>query len=56
MNNTITITFKTDRQLTADEIEMIAGAVLAQVEEPVDYDGCQIDVNITDVKSRHSVS
>ena len=45
----ITVEFKTDRPLTDDEIGLIGGAIQAQVEEPVDAAGEDMDVTVSDV-------
>jgi hypothetical protein len=46
----ITVEFKTDRPLTDDEIGLIGGAVQAQVNEPVDAEGEDMDVAVSDVQ------
>ena len=43
---TIHITFETDRELTVDEQNLIAGACQAQVEEPADAEGEEMDVSV----------
>lgn len=48
----IEVSFSTDRPLTTDELALIEGAVLAQVEEPVDADGDNLDVSVSEAKSK----
>jgi hypothetical protein len=40
----VVMNFKTDRKLTADEINSIADSITLQVLEPWDRDGVDIDV------------
>lgn len=42
----IKIVFESDRELDPEEIAMIEGACLAQVSEPVDENGDDMDVNV----------
>lgn len=50
----ITISFTTDRELTPDEQFGIVGACQVQVEEPVDNEGEDMDVDVTEVNARIS--
>jgi len=50
----ITVTFTTDRELTPDEQFLLAGACQVQVEEPVDQEGEDMEVEVTEVNSRIS--
>lgn len=54
MRYNITITFDADRELTPDEQFQIAGACQVQVEEPVDAEGNDMDVSVSDVNCRIS--
>jgi hypothetical protein len=47
MKYVIVIALETNRPLTEDEQNLIAGACLVQAEEPVDAEGNQIDVDCT---------
>jgi hypothetical protein len=49
---TITIGFNTDRPLTEDELNAIAAQCAAQVEEPVDGNGDDMDVTVSDTSIR----
>lgn len=48
----ITVKFKTDRPLTEDEIGFVEAAVQAQVEEPVNGDGEDLPVSVSDFQSK----
>jgi hypothetical protein len=48
----IEVEFSTDRALTQDELSMMEGAVIAQVEEPVNAEGNDLDVSVFEVKSK----
>lgn len=50
----ITVTFTTDRELTSEEQFLLAGACQVQVEEPVDQEGEDMEVEVTEVNSRIS--
>ncbi len=52
MRYTLTIRFDTDRPLTADEQRLLMAACQAQVDEPADVDGNDIDVTVTNSESR----
>jgi len=46
----ITILFDADRELTTDELNTIANACLVQAVEPVDADGEDLNVSVTDTE------
>lgn len=54
MKYKIEITFTTDRELTPDEQFQIVGFAQVQVEEPVDSEGEDMDVQVTEVNARIS--
>ena len=54
MKYEIKITFTTDRELTPAEQFQIVGACQVQVEEPVDGEGEDLDVQVSEVNARIS--
>lgn len=48
----ITINFETDRELTPEEQFQIVAAAQVQVEEPVDAEGDDMTVEVTEANSR----
>lgn len=54
MKYQITITFTADRELTSEEQFLLAGACQVQVEEPVDQEGEDMAVEVTEVNTRIS--
>lgn len=50
----IVINFTTDRELTSEEQFLLAGACQVQVEEPVDSEGEDMTVEVTEVNARIS--
>lgn len=46
---TITITFKAERELTTAELEDLESAILAQVEEPVNWEGEDMEYSTSDI-------
>ncbi len=46
----VEVEFLTDRLLTQEELSALEGAVLAQVKEPVDGEGNDLDVSVSEVK------
>lgn len=48
----IVINFSTDRELTPEEQFQIVAACQVQVEEPVDAEGDDMEVDVTNVNSR----
>jgi len=46
----ITIAFNADRTLSEDELNTIANACLVQAVEPVDADGEDLNVSVTDTE------
>ena len=54
MKYEIKITFETDRELTPEEQFQIVGACQVQVEEPVDAEGEDMAVEVTEVNARIS--
>lgn len=53
---TITVEFNTDRVLNQDELDLITGACVFQVEEPTDFEGNDLDVTVTDVAVNNMVN
>lgn len=47
----ITIRFTTDRNLSQDELDLILGSCEAQVEEPADLAGNDMDVDVRIIES-----
>ena len=54
MRYNITINFETDRELTPEEQFQIVGACQVQVEEPVDGQGDDLAVEVSEVQARIS--
>jgi hypothetical protein len=54
MKYQIVIKFEADRPLTPEEQFQIVGACQVQVEEPVDGEGDNLDVSVTEVNARIS--
>lgn len=54
MEYQIVIKFKTDRELTPEEQFQIVASCQVQVEEPVDAEGDDMDVDVSDINSRIS--
>jgi hypothetical protein len=54
MRYNITITFETDRELTPEEQFGIVGACQVQVKEPVDGQGDDLSVEVSEVQARIS--
>jgi hypothetical protein len=54
MQYEIKITFTTDRPLTSEEQFQIVGSCQVQIEEPVDAEGDDMNVEVTEVNSRIS--
>lgn len=52
MKYQITINFETDRELTPEEQFAIVGFAQVQVEEPVDSEGEDLDVQVSNVNAR----
>jgi hypothetical protein len=47
MQYQIKVTFNSDRQLTDEQLETLEGIIALQVEEPTDFEGNEMDLNLT---------